>query len=83
MSALLSAASRLNRVIESFWRRRQRGIRLASLQTDTDVVNELVHFVRTPEWSVSMLEDIAALVHTVRDVGPDYEPDDPQAWRSH
>lgn len=50
---------------------------------DTWVVDELVSFVRTPEWSVSMLEDIASLVHKVRSVGPDFEPDDPRCWQPH
>lgn len=53
--------------------------------TDRELVDELVNFVRTPEWSVSMLEDIAALVHKAR---PDAEPldldrDDPRAWQAH
>lgn len=52
--------------------------------TDSQVIDELENFVRTPEWSVSMLEDIAALVREARpNIGPDYEPDHPKAWQRH
>ncbi len=83
MSALRDAADRLANRIPLEPGDRELLAEAARQQTDTEVVDELVHFVRTPEWSVSMLEDIADLVHEVRDVGPDYEPDDPQAWGSH
>ena len=43
-------------------------------------LEHLENFVRTPEWSVSMLEDIAALFQT--DL-PDLEEDDPFAWKGH
>jgi hypothetical protein len=54
-----------------------------AIHPDSIVVDELVNYVRTPEWSVSMLEDIAELVSEVRDIDPDYEPDDEHAWQSH
>lgn len=50
---------------------------------DSWIVDELIRFVRTPEWSVSMLEDIADMVRDVRDVGEDFEPDDPRCWQPH
>lgn len=53
-------------------------------QSDTTVVDRLVDFVRTPEWSVSMLEDIAAIIRRVRpDIGDDYDDDDPRCWQRH
>jgi hypothetical protein len=51
---------------------------------DTDAIDQLVDFVRTPEWSVSMLEDIAVIVREARpDIGEEFDEDDDRAWRSH
>lgn len=48
------------------------------------VLDKLENFVRTPEWSVSMLEDIAEIVRLARPhIGPDFKDDDPRAWSSH
>ena len=52
-------------------------------KSDAGLVDALVFFARTPEWSVSMLEDIDAMVREVREVGPDLAADDPAAWVSH
>lgn len=55
-------------------------------EDDAAALDELENFVRTPEWSVSMLEDIADIVHQARpelEDKPDYEPDDPRAWQRH
>lgn len=59
-----------------------------SAMADVLAMNQLVDFVRTPEWSVSMLEDIAEIVQKARpDVfkkdGWSYDADDPRAWKSH
>lgn len=54
--------------------------------TDAQVLDELENFYRTPEWSGSMLEDIAVLVRQARpelNESEDYEPDDDRAWRRH
>ena len=51
---------------------------------DTDAVDQLVNFVRTPEWSVSMLEDIAEIVRKARpDIGPEFSEGASRAWTSH
>ena len=54
--------------------------------TDTEVVTALEAFVRTPEWSVSMLEDVAELVHSARPylyAKEDHDADGSPAWQSH
>lgn len=57
---------------------------LEQARKDQAAMDQLVDFVRTPEWSVSMLEDIAATIVDARgDVGPDYEADDERAWQRH
>lgn len=49
-----------------------------------DAMDLLEDFVRTPEWSVSMLEDIAQIVREARpDIGADFGPDDHRAWKGH
>lgn len=55
---------------------------------DVLAIDQLVDFVRTREWSVSMMEDIAEIVQKARpDVfkkdGWSYDADDPRAWRRH
>ena len=52
----------------------------AAIAQTRDILSNLLNFVRTPEWSVSMLEDIAALVPTYQ---LDMDPDAHKAWRSH
>jgi len=53
-------------------------------RTDTNAIDELVNFVRTPEWSVSMLEDIAEIVREARPaIGEEFDADDDRAWRPH
>lgn len=55
-----------------------------SSQRDSQAIDQLVDFVRTPEWSVSMLEDIAEIVREARpDIGDEYDADDSRAWRRH
>ena len=52
--------------------------------TDSEAIGLLVRFVRTPEWSASMLEDIADIIRLARpDIGPDFDPEDPQCWIKH
>lgn len=52
--------------------------------SDEEALHRLVNFVRTPEWSVSMLEDIAEIVRKARpNIGPEFETDDPRAWQQH
>ena len=56
------------------------------LRADWIAMNNLVDFTRTPEWSVSMLEDIAEIVKRARPYVKDlttYEPEDEWAWQSH
>lgn len=54
--------------------------KIAAIRQTRDILSELLNFVRTPEWTVSMLEDIAALVPTYQQ---DMDPDAHKAWRSH
>ena len=54
--------------------------KLAAIAQTRDILSNLLNFVRTPEWSVSMLEDIAALVPTYQG---DLSEDAHSAWRSH
>lgn len=54
--------------------------------SDTEVVDALEDFVRTPDWTVSMLEDIADLVHSARPELIDKEDHDEEgglAWQRH
>lgn len=52
--------------------------------SDSEAIDMLTDFVRTPEWSVSMLEDIAEIVRAARpEIGPDYDDEDPRAWYAH
>ena len=57
-----------------------------TMRADWTAMNNLVDFTRTPEWSVSMLEDIAEIVHRARPYAkdlPDYDREDEWAWQSH
>lgn len=74
--------------VGNFWRRIAATVLEAAHAPDTEAIDQLVDFVRTPEWSVSMLEDIAVIVQKARpDVfkkdGWSYDADDPRAWRRH
>jgi len=52
--------------------------------TDREALNRIAQGLRTPEWSVSFLEDIALLVaETGRDVDRPNEDPSEQDWRSH
>lgn len=37
-------------------------------QTDSDILDKIAEGLRTPEWSASTIEDVAALVGKVRDI---------------
>ena len=54
--------------------------KLAAIKQTRDILSNLLDFVRTPEWSVSMLEDIAELLPTYQ---YDFDEENVKAWRSH
>lgn len=57
---------------------------IEQMERDRQTIDRLTDFARTPEWSVSMLEDIAEIIRDARgDLGADYDPDDPRAFQRH